>query len=355
MSNPDQLAALAQRVATHVRNQIPRSSNRYHDPNSGATDWLHAQQDIEYTDFLLTISRIKSQGADTEKVTKRNFFCMFTEKAAKVASVSELKDAVLDFVRNGRVDGHPVDLGYKKGKDAEKEYRDAEHDYSKKFGAALAEYLNTKGFRKGGAKFTAEEVMYRVRMELLGHDRSEKVAAGEKAVIKGLNVKPLPLPLSYLGSSAKNAFKFGIGNCEECGCAAFAMLLTLSTDDGKPITGIDDADRVPIELVYATVKSDPHKDADSHFFVLLNRCSAIDVQGDFPRWIDDPTVVACDPWIIDGGVGGKITSTSSKGILDLRTYLKPDQKTLKVRRTGFLGNHDGLKDHAGFHLPAVSV
>jgi len=354
LSNPDQLAALAQRVATHVRNQIPRSSNRYHDPKSGATDWLHAQEDIEYTDFLLTISRIKSQGADTDKVTKKNFFCMFTQKAAKVASVSELKDAVLGFLRKGQVDGHPVDLGYKPGKDAEKGYRDAEKEYSKKFGAALADYLNAEGFRKAGAKFTAEEVMFRVRMELLGHDRSEKVGAGEKAVIKALNVQPLPLPLSYLGSSAKNAFKFGIGNCEECGCAAFAMLLTLSTDDGKPITNIDEANRVPIELLYASVKSDPNKDPDSHFFVLLNRCSARDVQEDFSRWIDDPTVIACDPWIIDGGVGGKVTSTS-KGIQELRAYLKPDQKTLKVRRTGFLGNHDGLKDHPGFHLPPVSV
>jgi hypothetical protein len=329
----DQLAALAQRVANQVRRQIPRSSNRYLDPEVGATDWLHDEGKIEYTNFIQVCARIKAKGPTQDaikKVTKETRFCIFTKKVSGDASVRELKDAVLDFLQTGRIDGNPIDLGYKPGMAAEKEY-------SQKFGAALAIHLNTMGFRDGATRFTADNVMKRVRLEILANDRG--IQAG------GAN---LPIPLKYVSSSAKNAFRFGVGNCEECGCAAFAMLLTLSTDDGKPIVEVDDADRVRVELVHGKSEN------SGHFFVLLNRTGTLDVFDDFTRWFAEPTVIVCDPWITDEGVGGPVTSNSN-GMLELRRFLKPDSKAgpdyLKVRSTGYLGKNDGLKDDPGFHLP----
>jgi hypothetical protein len=330
---PDQLAALALRVANQVRRQIPRSSNRFLDPDVGATDWLHDEGKIEYTNFIQICARIKAKGPTQDviqKVTKIPRLCIFTKKVSSDASVRELKDAVLDFLQTGRVDGNPIDLGYKPGMAAEKEY-------SQKFGAALATYLNAKGFRKGTAKFTGDDVMKNVRLEILANDRGIQAGAAN-----------LPIPLKYVGSSAKNAFRFGVGNCEECGCAAFAMLLTLSASDGTSVA-VDDADRVRVELVHGK------SEGSGHFFVLLNRAGTVDVFDDFTRWFADPTVIVCDPWITDDGVGGPVTSTSN-GMMELRRFLKPDSKPgpdyLKVRSTGYLGKNDGLKDDPGFHLTA---
>jgi len=329
---PDQLTALAQRVANQVRRKIPRSSNRFLDSDAGGTDWLIDEGKIEYTNFIQVCARIKATGPTQDvikKVTKETVFCMFTKKVSVDASVRELKAAVLDFLQRGHIDGSPINLDYKPG-------MAAENEYSQKFGAALAIHLNTMGFRNGAVTFTAENVMRRVMLEIMQNDRG--IQAG--------NAK-LPIPLNYVCSSAKNAFRFGVGNCEECGCAAFAMLLTLSTVDAQPITEVEDADQVRVELVHGK------SEGSGHFFVLLNRTGTLDVFEDFTRWFADPGVIVCDPWITDEGVGGPVTSTSN-GMLELRRFLKPDSKAgpdyLKVRSTGYLGKNEGLKDDPGFHL-----
>ncbi len=334
----DRLAEVAQRVASQVRRQIPRSSNRFLDPETGGTDWLNDEGSIEYTNFIQVCARISTKGPTQDviqKVDKKTVLCVFTKKVSRDASIRELKDAVLDFLHTGSVDGRPIDLSYKPGMDAERAY-------SAKFGAALADYLNGLGFRNGTDRFKPANVMNRVRLEIVANDRAIQASAGAKAGAS------LPIPLKYVASSAKNAFNFGVGNCEECGCAAFAMLLTFSTTEGAPLAEIEDVHRVRVELIHGKSEN------NAHFFVLLNRTGTLDVFDDFTRWFADPTVIACDPWITDEGVGGQITS-SSKGMLELRRFLKPDSKagpdSLKVRSTGYLGVHDGLKDHPGFHLP----
>jgi hypothetical protein len=331
----DRLAEIAQRVANQVRRQIPRSSNRFLDTEADETDWLKDEGKIEYTAFIQTFARISAKGATQnviQKVEKVPVLKVFTKTVSRDASVRELKDAVLDFLNNGKVDGKPIDLDYKPGIDAEKEY-------SKKFGAALASHLNALGLRDGNALFMPNNAMKKVRLEILAADRSMKPGGGAG----------LPLPSKYIRSSAKNAFRFGVGNCEECGCAAFAMLLTFEKDDGSPLAALDDSDRVRVELIHGK------SEGDGHFFVLLNRTGTLSVFDDFARWFSDPTVIVCDPWIADEGVGGLITS-SSTGMLEVRRFLKPDLKSgpdsLTVRATGYLGAKGDLKDDPGFHLPS---
>lgn len=324
---PDQIARVAQRVATQVRRQIPRSSNRYLTDDITSTDWLHVEDEIEYTKFIQSIARLNAEGG-TQKgiqhVTKKSIGCMRTKKISSTASVSDLKHAIRDFLRDGRIDGKAIDLRYKPNLNAEKEY-------SRKFGAALAEYLNKRGFRNGKHLFTPEKVMWTVSDELFRNDR-------------GLKGHSLPsLPLTYIRSSALNASRFGVGNCEECGCAAFATLLTLPAIDNHPIGN----ERIRMELVYGM------SDSSAHYFVLLNRSGANSLLQDFAQWFDDPSVVVCDPWVIDQGLGAKMT-TDNAGMRELRSWLKPNQKegpeTLRLRATGYIGQSDGLKSHDNFVL-----
>jgi hypothetical protein len=168
-------------------------------------------------------------------------------------------------------------------------------------------------------------------MELLRSDR-------------GMQGRSLPeLPLTYIRSSALSASRFGVGNCEECGCAAFATLLTLPSIDNRPIGN----ERIRMELIYGM------SDSSAHFFILLNRSGANDVLQDFDQWFNNPSVVVCDPWIVDHGLGAKMNAKND-AMLELKSWLKPPTKsgpeTLKVRATGHIGQNDGLKPHENFTL-----
>ena len=327
-----ELAELAERVAHQVRVQIPRSSNRFLDTDPMATDWLKTEGKIGYTNFLQIIARIKVGDATQENIKLRsrkkvNWFISKTSYAS--LSVSGLRSAILDFIRTGRVDGKPIDLGYKPS-------LQDEQSYSKKFGDALADFLNRLGFRHGKERFKGDNVMVLVAREISMSDRAAKLG------------RDPTFPLKYIGSSATNAFKFGIGNCEECGCAAFSMLLTMTGQSGKSLMGGTGGHRYRMELVYGM------SEYSSHYFVLLNRSSAEDIFSSFNLWFDDPTVVVCDAWVTDGGTGGLITS-GSKGMIDLRSWLKPPNEEgpqkLHVRAVGYVGESEGLKTDPRFRLP----
>ena len=291
------------------------------------TDWLKITSSIRYTDFIQTVARVKSQGATQQKVTVVSTQKRWLRKKTTHSEVSikELKRAVLDFVDNGKVDGKPLDLRYKPGLVEEKAY-------SEKFGSALASWLNAKGFRRDGEPFTGENVMNALHSQFFPNDRymQESKKNGTEA----------PFPMGYVTSSAKNAMRFGVGNCEECGCSAISMLLSNS----ELTKGAGDA---RIELIEAKVAG------DSHYFVLLNRSGATNPLQDFANWFNDPNVVVCDPWVTDRGVGGKITSNSG-GMRELREYLQPDLNTrpsiLRVRWEGVLGQEQTMKVDPKFVL-----
>lgn len=179
--------------------------------------------------------------------------------------------------------------------------------------------------------------MRKVRRQLTDNDRlvqalNMPVESALPAVHGNRADRSIQFPPRYLAASARNAIKFGIGNCEERGCAAFCMLVTFKRADGASVAALSDGERPKIELIQAK------SEGDAHFFVLLNRPGTTDIYDDFGNWFNNANVVACDPWITDTGVGGCITANALNA---LRSYLKPGGKNgpsfLAVRATGYVG------------------
>jgi hypothetical protein len=344
----NRLVEIAQEVAGVVRDRIPRSANRFLDTDATNSDWLKNTYEIPYTEFIQTFVRTGTKGPGQVAIkqrTKEPVACCFSKTVSRDATIRQLKDAVLDFLQNGSIDGQTVDLNYKPGKDAEKAY-------SAKFAAALAAFLNQRGLRAGKERFTARTVLGKIQNQLRDNDRLGQAlgrsAADAFVAIHGRNAdRTLQFPPHYIAASARNALKFHLGNCEECACTTFAFLLTFKRADGTRLAALAEDDRVKVELIQA------RSVGDSHFFVLLNRPGTTDIFDDFPTWFANPKVVACDPWITDTGAGGRITSEE---MADLRDYLKPLNKDgpefLAVRATGYLGQvPEGFKEKASFRLP----
>jgi hypothetical protein len=344
-----QLAQIAEQIAAQVRRLIPRSSNRYLDSAEAVgSDWLKTTYSIQYGEFIHTVVRAGTKGPGQatikQKETKTNF--CFPKTKYRDASIKSLRDAVLDFIQNGTIEGRGIDLNYKPGMAAEKAY-------SAKFGAGLADYLNTSGFRDGRQRFTARNVMQKVKNELAQNDRMiQSLRMSERDAFENIHGvradRSLMFPPRYIAASARNACKYGVGNCEECGCLAFAMFLTLKRPDGTAIVALADEERPRVELVQAK------SEGDSHFFVLVNRPGSNDIFDDFDNWFANPKTIACDPWITDHGVGGPITATSL-AMRELQDYLQSKSgrpEFLAVRATGFLGKvPEDFKNDPNFCLP----
>jgi hypothetical protein len=327
-----ELAQAALQVAQEVRRKVPRSANRFLEDGAGASDWLKNPNSIQYTTFMEFVVRAGTKGPGQTAIKQKTKVpgCFFAKTVYVDSSIKELKEAVLDFLNNGTVEGARVDLSYKPGMDAEKAY-------SGKFATALAAFLNARGLRFGQQAFEARSVLHKLYNELKENDRliqSLGMSAGEafNAIHGGPKAdRELQFPPRYVAASGRNAIKFGTGNCEECGCAAFAMLLTFKKSDGNSLDArLLPTDNIRIELIQAKSAG------DSHFFVLLNRPGTNDIFADFDSWFANRKVVASDPWITDTGAAGAIT-----GFTDLRDYLKPmgsdGPEFLAVRATGNLG------------------
>jgi hypothetical protein len=157
--NTDQIVQIAKQVATQVRLKIPRSANRFLDSEDGESDWLKDPSQIEYTDFIQTFVRTGTAGPRQHEIkqeTRESAYCFFTRTVSVDASIDDLKDAVSDFLREGRIAGARIDLSYKPGKIAERAY-------SASFAAALADFLNARGLRDGTNRFQSRSVMMKIK------------------------------------------------------------------------------------------------------------------------------------------------------------------------------------------------
>src|SRR5262245_9593091 len=110
------LIEIAKEVAIQVRRKIPRSANRYFDPEDRQTKWIKNRTDVDYTTFIHTVVRTGTKGATQDEIkrkTKEPDGCFSTRTVYEDASIKDLRRAVLDFVRDGKIEGQSVDLNYK--------------------------------------------------------------------------------------------------------------------------------------------------------------------------------------------------------------------------------------------------
>jgi hypothetical protein len=346
----DELVRIAHRVAARVRRLVPRSSNRYLAAGAGESDWLHDTSQVRYTEFLLAVVRAgtKGKGQDTIKQEVTTGPIWWSTTTSQDVSVKAIRKAVLDFIKTETIDGRPIDLNYKPGLATEKAYSD-------KFAAKLADFLNARGLRHKGERFSAPRVLSKIVNELTENERvSQAFRRPYGEALRDVYLRPKPdlmFPPRYIAASARNACKYGLGNCEECGCLAFALLVTLRRPDDTPLATFAAGEARPrVELVRAI-----DGQQFTHFFVLVNRTGTSDIT-DFTSWFDNPDTIACDPWIADGGAGGSITDTSDAGVRELRNYLSPGvgqrPSFLRVWATGSLGQvPEDFKDNANFRIP----
>ena len=98
----DQIVAIAKEVATTVRERIPRSSNRFLDPEKGRMDWLMDANRIEYRNFIESVVRTGRHGPGQNTIKNIN------NRVFRNLSIGDVKQAVLDFLRDGRIDGNAI-------------------------------------------------------------------------------------------------------------------------------------------------------------------------------------------------------------------------------------------------------
>jgi hypothetical protein len=324
-----QLREIAQQVAREVRRKVPRSSNRFLDINATVSEWSERGA-VPYMEVIHSLVRTGTKGVGQTGVRQ--------EFGQEDMSIKALKNAVLDFIKNGQIDGKSVNLSYKQT--TENTFKlGEERAYSKKFAAALAQHLNLKGLRYRGAPFD-NSVLNKIQNVIEGHQRLGQSLAMEQktAMLKVHGHKQefdptLRFPPKYIGASGRSAIKFGVGNCEELACTAFAMLLAFKRSDDQNLhNNLASQDLYKVELVQARDWK-----LNAHFFVLINRPGLVDVFDDFDNWFNNYTVVVCDPWVTDTGDGG---AGSVTGVVKFRETLVCDGKTpssLTVRAVGYLG------------------
>lgn len=348
----ERLAELCNNIAHRVRVLIPRSSNRRLAESGDRSEWLTGTIP-SHVKLLHNLVRTSSSapggnlpagkfGGALDKFTletkKKTFFG--TKYKYEHKTVRDLKRAVKQFL-----DTHNPDMSYRSALE--------EKNFEAQLGQALADYLNSQGFRRATTQnkktrylnWEGHRIFDDLNSDLLEHQRMMKYSVRYNE-FTNINID-MNLPIKYVTGNARNSIRFRIGNCEEVASVAFVMLL-LGKRSAHSVIDTSGRD-IPVELVYSKSRAG----ADAHFFVIVDRRNVGEgpINDTKEDWAQEPHTVACDPWISDAGVGGDLLGGDNT-LDDLRHWIA--EADLRVRAAGTLGQGcPGLKvtDEHLFFLP----
>ena len=131
-------------------------------------------------------------------------------------------------------------------------------------------------------------------------------------------------------ASAKNAIRYGIGNCGECAALAFTMFAEYPGPEGNiALPGLDGTvnARSRIEKVSAT-KGD-------HAFVVVNRNASVDIKNP-GAWMTGETIL-CDTWWFHTGKAMYANDSGHPDQKDLIDFNTENADNLKVNLAIRLG------------------